>query len=220
MQPWAKYHYRENDFILSANRTVFWENEKMLILSDLHLGKSGHFRKNGIGIPQSVLVEDMQRLVAEIQFFKPTTLLVIGDLFHSSNNKEHAFFQKWRNDLHWLRILLVKGNHDILEDEWYASLHIEVVQHSYRAGNFIFIHDIDQLQENEQAYAFCGHYHPGVELRGLGKQSLKLPCFYFGKQFAVMPAFSKFTGTYNMQPAKGDHVFAIANNSVIDIPYQ
>ncbi|HSN61423.1 MAG TPA: hypothetical protein VLR49_10840, partial [Ferruginibacter sp.] len=77
-----------NHFLLSANRTIFWEEQKALILSDLHIGKSGHFRKNGIGIPQNMLSEDMQRLFAEIQFYNPSKVIIVGDLFHSHSNKE------------------------------------------------------------------------------------------------------------------------------------
>ena len=69
MNSFLPYHILNNNFLLSANRTIFWEQEKALILSDLHIGKSGHFRKNGIGIPQNMLSEDMHRLFAEIQFF-------------------------------------------------------------------------------------------------------------------------------------------------------
>src|SRR6188472_996645 len=88
-----------NHFILSANRIIYWEEEKALILSDMHLGKSGHFRKNGIGIPQNIFKEDMQRLFAEIQTYKPVKIIIVGDLSHSQSNKEFDLFLKWRKDL-------------------------------------------------------------------------------------------------------------------------
>ena len=87
-----------NQFLLSADRCMYWEEKKTLIVSDLHLGKTGHFRKSGIAVPQSVFKEDMQRFVALFQFFKPETLIVIGDMFHSGANKEHDLFLKWRQD--------------------------------------------------------------------------------------------------------------------------
>jgi metallophosphoesterase superfamily enzyme len=43
----------------------------------------------------------------------------------------------------------------------------------------------------------------------LGKQSLKFPCFYFSSNYAVLPAFSKFTGTAHIEPKPKDSVFAI-----------
>ncbi len=94
---------------LSPERCIFWEDEKALILSDLHLGKTGHFRKSGIGVPQSIFKEDLQRLFSLIQFFKPVQLLIVGDLFHSHLNKEMEMFMKWRNDMPHLQMRLIRG---------------------------------------------------------------------------------------------------------------
>ncbi len=88
-----------NHFVVSAQKCLYWEEEKALILSDLHLGKSGHFRKNGIAVPQHVFKEDMQRLFSLIQFYSPQKVIIAGDLFHSRSNKEHDFFVRWRNDI-------------------------------------------------------------------------------------------------------------------------
>ncbi len=65
------------------HRCLYWEEERSLILSDLHFGKTGHFRKAGIAVPQSVYREDLLRLLSLIQYFQPRQLLVVGDLFHS-----------------------------------------------------------------------------------------------------------------------------------------
>lgn len=189
----------------------------MLILSDLHLGKTGHFRKSGIAIPLAVMKEDMQRLMDAIQFFKPEQLVIVGDMFHSVANKEHDFFLKWRNDFPNLKILLVKGNHDIVPHAWYNHAFIDVVEGSWRSGDIAFVHQIKDAEEAllESCYFFSGHVHPAVSIRGLGKQSLRFPCFYFTKNFAVLPAFGKFTGTYLIEPAKNEKAFAVVNNSVI-----
>lgn len=206
-----------NRFIVSARKTLYWENEKTMILSDLHLGKTGHFRKFGIGIPQSVMIEDMQRLFAEIQQFRPETLIIIGDLFHSTGNKEHEFFVKWRNDFPLLEIILIKGNHDILAENWYQTAGIKIIPHYLSKEPFIFLHDLEDMPEGETLFAFAGHVHPAVQIRGMGKQSLRLPCFYFGKKYAILPAFGNFTGTYTIEPKKGDAVFAVAEKSVIKL---
>ena len=59
------YRIKGQQLWLSADRCIFWEEEKALIVSDLHFGKTGHFRKSGIAIPPSVYKEDLQRLVVE-----------------------------------------------------------------------------------------------------------------------------------------------------------
>jgi uncharacterized protein len=213
-----KHTINKNSFILNSNRTVFWEEEKILILSDLHLGKTGHFRKSGIAVPAVVMKEDMQRFIAAIQFFKPLQVVIVGDLFHSVANKEHELFLKWRNDLLHIPILLVKGNHDIVPDEWYKKANIETVKKIWRKNNFAFVHHIEDAAKEdlkENNYFFSGHIHPAVSIKGLGRQSLRFSCFYFAKQYAVLPAFGKFTGTFLVQPTKKDKAYAIVNNSII-----
>ena len=217
MNSFINFNFKDNNFLLTSGRSIFWEEKKILILSDLHLGKAGHFRKAGIGIPQTIFKEDMQRLVSQIQYFKPTTVLVVGDLFHSTQNKEHELFLKWRKDLPAVSIQLVKGNHDILEENWYRSACIDVQHKELVIGNFLFTHDIASAKKTKQQYCFSGHVHPGVIMNGTGKQSLQLPCFYFGKEYAVLPAFGKFTGTYPVTPGKGDHVFVLIEDRVMKV---
>jgi DNA ligase-associated metallophosphoesterase len=196
---------------LSPDRCIYWEEQKSLIVSDLHFGKTGHFRKSGIAVPQNVYKEDMQRLVSQLQFYKPEQLIVVGDLFHSKENKELEFFIKWRNDFSNLHLRLVKGNHDILKNEWYSNANISVSDSHLNVANFCFVHDItDACQSSTQIdYYFSGHIHPCVRLKGLGKQSVSLPCYYFSENFAVIPAFSKFTGTAHIEKKSTDNVFAI-----------
>lgn len=201
---------------LSAARCLYWEEGKALVVSDLHFGKTGHFRKSGIAVPQNVYKEDLQRLFTQIQFFQPSQLLVVGDMFHSTANKELELFLRWRQDLPSLNILLVKGNHDILRASWYAEAGIEVHPQQYSAGPFCFTHDINEADcDNSSEYFFSGHIHPGVVLHGAGKQSLRFPCFYFNHKFAVLPAFSRFTGLASVDPKKNDSVYAIVEQSVI-----
>lgn len=206
-----------NTFLLSADRCIFWEEQQTLILSDLHLGKAGHFRKSGIAIPQAVFKEDMQRLVTLFQHFKPKQVIIIGDMFHSESNKEHDFFLKWRMDFATVPIHLVKGNHDILKKEWYALAHITIHPCEMVIGDFVFVHDVDDCTAPNKGYVFSGHIHPSITVRGLGKQALKFPCYYFSKQYAVLPAFSKFTGTYAIEPKAGESVFALVKQSIISI---
>ncbi len=207
----------DQTFLVSACRTLYWENEKTLILSDLHLGKSGHFRKSGIGIPQSVMISDMQRLLAEVQYFQPKKMLIVGDLFHSAANKEHDLFLRWRKDISSVTVELVRGNHDILWEPWYREAGIEVIYPSVSIGDFIFVHDLADLPATGNAYAFTGHIHPGIRLSGVGKQSLRFPCFYFGKNYAVLPAFGSFTGIHPIEPKKSETVYALVKNEVIKI---
>ncbi|MBY0478717.1 MAG: ligase-associated DNA damage response endonuclease PdeM [Chitinophagaceae bacterium] len=218
MQPPVPYKLKEQTLWLSAERCLYWEEEQALIVSDIHFGKTGHFRKAGIGIPQTVFKEDLQRLFAQIQLFKPNRLVVVGDFFHSSMNKEMQLFEKWRRDLSSLPIHLVLGNHDILNLSWYKEHEIEVHQPELCIAPFTFIHEpVTNAKPSASGYAFSGHLHPGVQVSGISKQSLRFPCFYFNETFAVLPAFGRFTGLHTVKPKKRDKVFAIVNKTILEL---
>lgn len=209
MQQFIPHTVSGTTFILSMERCIFWPEQKTLIVSDLHLGKTGHFRKSGIAVPQGIFKEDMQRLVTMLQLYKPEQVIVIGDMFHSADNKEHDFFLKWRNDFSQLNIELVKGNHDILKESWYQEACININHCEMVLGDFVFVHDFLDCTAPAGRYIFSGHIHPGISIRGLGRQSLHFPCFYFGDAYAVLPAFSRFTGMYGIKPKRGESVYAL-----------
>lgn len=221
MQPAFPYRIKEQQLWLSTDRSIFWEEEKALIVSDLHFGKTGHFRKSGVAVPQTVYKDDLQRLLVQIQYFQPRQLLIVGDLFHSHANKELELFKRWRENFPDLSIRLIKGNHDILRDNWYEEAGIEVINENLLINNFHFIHDITLAASYENGgrsqtalnYSFSGHIHPGIRINGIGKQSLCFPCFYFGETYAVLPAFSRFTGLALIEPEINGHVFAITSSN-------
>ncbi len=215
-----KFIFKEQTLWLSPDRCIYWEEEKALILSDLHLGKSGHFRKSGIAVPQNVFKEDLQRLFALIQFFKPSQLLIVGDLFHSHANKEMDLFLKWRKDLSYLNFRLIPGNHDILTKKFYKEADIEMTKQKLSVKNFCFTHDINQTCEEESSninFTFSGHVHPGIRISGIGKQQLYFPCFYFTKEYAILPAFGLFTGLYNIKPKSGDKIFVLVEKNIVKL---
>lgn len=216
MQAPVQHIVHDNHFWLSAERCLYWEEQQSLILSDLHFGKTGHFRKSGIAVPQSIFKEDLQRLLHLVQFYKPHQLIVVGDMFHSTANKELELFLRWRRDLAGLSIQLVKGNHDILKENWYNEAAIDVHPRQYTIGDFCFAHDVEQSDCGQSAsYYFTGHIHPGVVLNGMGKQTLRFPCYYFNSEFAILPAFSRFTGLAPLDIKRTDAVYAIVEKSVI-----
>ena len=210
----------KHSFWVSPDRSLYWEEENCLVVSDLHLGKTGHFRKSGIAVPQSMYKADLQRLMAQLYFYKCDRLVIVGDLTHSDLNSELDLFLKWRNDFSSLQIDLVKGNHDILDKDWYKDANIHVHELQLAIHDFLFIHDLKALKKTDHAsyqYTFTGHVHPGVLVKGGAKQSLRFPCFYFAKDHCVLPAFSRFTGTYTVEPLKDETVYAIVENKLMQL---
>lgn len=211
----------EEHLIISSERTLYWENENTLIVADLHVGKTGHFRKAGIGVPANIYKDDLHRLLAQILFFKAEKLIIVGDLTHSIANREMDLFRKWRKDFSLLDVHLVKGNHDILENRWYEEADIQVHNDPYVVKNFLFVHDFRKLKINVAPgkFVFSGHIHPGFHIKGRGKQSLRFPCFYFSQPHCILPAFSRFTGTYKIEPKKGDDVFGIVEKEIMHLTF-
>src|SRR6478672_13469273 len=215
MSQFVEHRVLGNSFVLSHDRSVFWQEEKALIVSDLHFGKSGHFRKNGIGIPQNVFKEDLQRLFAAIQFHNAAQVIIVGDLFHSRSNSEHDLFLKWRQDLAALNFHLIMGNHDILSKQFYEAAALTIHKSQMQLGTFVFTHDMAGLEVDSTLFYFSGHIHPGIRMSGLARQAIQVPCFYFNDQYAILPAFGKFTGTVAVPISREDKVFALAANKVL-----
>lgn len=215
MQAPIKHTLFGQTFWLSAQRCIFWEEQKALVLSDVHLGKTGHFRKAGIAVPQTIFKEDLQRLVSVIQHFKPMQIIAVGDLFHSKANLELELFKRWRLDFEAVPFHLVKGNHDILPEQWYKEAALTVWEQEMLINNICFTHE--RCPNSTAEFTFCGHIHPGIILNGLGRQSLRLPCFYFTPTHCILPPFSKFTGLATIKPSATDVVYAVTDTSVLPI---
>ncbi len=195
--------------ILDPLKAVYWTEESMLILSDLHLGKAGHFRKHGIAVPMAIHQRDLKTLDYLMNKYKPGKIAFLGDLFHSDLNIEWDAFNFWMENQS-CDIILVKGNHDILSEEIYLSSRM-LLYDDLILGPFHFSHE----KKDSELYNISGHVHPSVRLKGKAKQGLTVPCFYFSKKFGLLPAYGSFTGTYKIRPRVGDKVFATTGDQVI-----
>lgn len=188
-----KLTIRGEEVILSAKRALFWKKEKALVIADVHLGKTAHFRQYGIPIPSSLLAADLERLSDLVAEFQPEKIIVVGDMFHhQDHNSDVDTFTNWRHMFDGLKIMLVQGNHDRLKPLQYMHMDIELYKPNLSLGPFQFIHEYKH--SNENYFSISGHIHPGVLLRGRAKQAMKLPCFALNENQLVLPAFSIFTG--------------------------
>ena len=127
--------------------------------------------------------------VALVQHFNPKKLIIAGDFFHSRMNQELDLFKKWRNDLSYLPMHLVMGNHDILEKTSYSAHNIALHDKVLDAGAFLVSHD--ELKTPEKFYIH-GHIHPAVSLSGRGRTSMRLSCFCADDKKMVLPSFGQF----------------------------
>lgn len=203
---------QNQEFLLHPLGGIFWIEKSMLLISDVHLGKVAHFRKFGAAVPQKAIHKNFILLDEIVNHFQPFQVCFLGDLFHSSINKEWQLFENWVEKTP-SEIILVAGNHDIIAPEKFEVLSIQIFQELI-LDNFLLTH---HPEEREGFFNFCGHIHPAIRLQGSGRQRLKLPCFFKKQEQLILPAFGEFTGTYVLEPSKEDEVYAIVEDEVIKI---
>ena len=199
-------------FILHQFGTIFWEEKNILLISDVHLGKVAHFRKHGMAIPNDAIFENFIRLNVVVDFFKPEIVIFLGDLFHSKINKEWELFTNWTKKIH-REIILVEGNHDIIAKHNYEDLNVKVFSELV-IDDFLLTH---HPTEKNGFFNFCGHIHPGIKLKGVGRQYLNLSCFFQKPNQMILPAFGEFTGNFYLVPTENDLVYGISKEGVFEV---
>ncbi|HEY9488142.1 MAG TPA: ligase-associated DNA damage response endonuclease PdeM [Chryseosolibacter sp.] len=203
----------DEQFGLYPQKAVFWKSQGTLLLSDLHLGKINHFRKAGIPVPAKANDHNVEVLIDLIELCKPERIICLGDLFHSHYNAEWEVFGEVVKHFSSVTFELVQGNHDIMSKYQYTRKGIKVYD-SLLIGKFLLTHHpLESVPAG--IYNISGHIHPGVCLKGKGRQTITLPCFYFSENQAFLPAFGKFTGLAKIAPAKSDKVFIVAEDKVL-----
>ena len=203
---------KEQSFVLHPTGALYWEDHKMLLISDVHLGKVTHFRKYGAAIPAKVIHKNFELLDTVMKQYRPSRLCFLGDLFHSNINSEWKYFEDWTAKYStW--IWLVAGNHDIISPLKFESLGMNI-QREIQVGEFLLTH---HPVHRENVFNISGHIHPAIRLKGKGRQSLKLPCFFKSTDQLILPAFGQFTGTHILEISKDSEVFACTGTEVVKI---
>lgn len=178
------------DLLLTNQRAIFWQQQQALILSDLHLGKAAHFRKNGIPLPGQVSVQDLERLEQLILHYQPIQVIIVGDLLHAGANKEVKLLETFTAKFPQAHFVLVKGNHDRFPDYALEDMGIRTICDHLDIDAVHFSHD----QPLANGLSITGHIHPGISLQFPDKKRLSLPCYVITSQQIILPAFSLFTG--------------------------
>ena len=199
-------------FIMHPSGVLYWEQAGILLISDVHLGKVSHFRKSGSAVPQGAIQRNFELMDEVLDYFNPREIYFLGDLFHSYLNQEWQLFESWIQSQS-VRFTLISGNHDIISPIKFESLGIYVCE-AMHTSPFFFTH---HPTEEEGYFNFAGHLHPAVRLKGMGRQTLRLPCFFRSPKQMILPAFGEFTGSHVVAPGKTDQVYAIAGDEVIDV---
>lgn len=167
---------------------LFWPAERILVVSDLHLGKSERqARRGGPLLPPYETGDTLLRLEAEIDATDPRQVICLGDSFDdlAAANAIGPRIAEWMARLQaGRRWTWIEGNHDPgpvgLPGSHRADLKI---------GPLVFRHIARPGARGEVS----GHYHPKATLRGRRRRFTR-PAFLFDALRLILPAFGTYTG--------------------------
>jgi DNA ligase-associated metallophosphoesterase len=204
------------DLVLLPERAAFWPAKKTLFVADFHLGKAASFRRAGIPLPSGTTNENVERLGRAIDKTGATQVVFLGDFLHSAMGRTDSTFQRfagWRESRKAVDLTIVRGNHDKKAGDPPQAWGARCIEAGEALGPFILNHEPGATRGG---YALAGHIHPAVRLSAAG-ESVRLPCFWFGARYGVLPAFGAFTGNAEVLPRRGDQVFVIAEHEVLQV---
>jgi DNA ligase-associated metallophosphoesterase len=208
---------RGEELTLLPERAIFWNAQRTLFIADPHWGKAATFRAGGIPVPSGTTDESISRLDGMLQRTSARHIVFLGDLLHAREGRSDEMFgavARWRDSRPNVELMLVRGNHDKRAGDPPGELRIECEDAPYTMAPFVLDH---HPRPSVDGYVLAGHVHPAIRMYGAGRQHLRLPCFFFGRDLAILPAFGDFTGLADVEPVEGDQVFAIAESSVVRV---
>lgn len=203
---------------LLPERVILWEERRALLVADTHWGKAATFRAGGIPVPGGTTTEGLHRLSTAILRTGAEGVVFLGDFLHARAGRQPATLRAlgvWRERHAQLDLVLIRGNHDREAGDPPPGLGIRCVDAPLHEDPFLLAH---HPTGGTGGYGIAGHVHPTVRLAGPARERQRLPCFWFGRQGVVLPAFGEFTGGADVSPAPGDRVFVVADDAVIEVP--
>lgn len=194
-------------FTLLPEKALYKQDERLLIIADVHLGKASHFRKEGISIPTQAQTADYLNLEKLFLKIQPDKVYFLGDLFHSTFNRDWHNFCDLIALFPHIQFTLVRGNHDLIDEALFRQICIAVTD-TIEDDHFIYSHE-PLTDVTNGKLNIVGHIHPGIVLSGAGRQSIKLPCFHISPSLMILPAFGVLTGLYSMPCNEQTTVYGI-----------
>jgi DNA ligase-associated metallophosphoesterase len=203
--------------VLLAEKVAYWPARDALFVADFHLGKAASFRRAGIALPSGTTTENVERLGRALDKTRAKSVVFLGDFLHSAEGRAASTFEKfgaWRASRRAVELTLVRGNHDRKAGDPPEGWNMLCVEAGERMGPFVLNHEPGS---SRGGYALAGHIHPAVRLSERGGQSVRLPCFWFGRRVGVLPSFGAFTGSALVRPREGDQVYVVADGEVMRV---
>ena len=187
-------------FLADLSGALFWQEQRLLVVSDLHLEKGSSFAARGVLLPPYDTVATLSRLAAVIARHDPRSVIALGDSFHDRKAHERlapadrqavAALQA-RRDWIW-----IAGNHDPALPRDIGG----VVASEVAVGGIVFRHE-----PTGAAGEIAGHLHPKARVTTRGR-TMERRCFASDGVRAVMPAFGAYTGGLSIRDAAFQKIF-------------
>lgn len=179
---------------------LFWKEQSLLVVSDLHLEKGSSFAARGVLLPPYDTVATLSRLASVIARHDPRTVIALGDSFHdrtaherlSAPDREAIAALQARRDWIW-----ISGNHDpALSSDLGGTIADEVA-----IGPIVFRHE-----PTGAVGEIAGHLHPKARVATRARW-LERRCFASDGERAVMPAFGAYAGGLSIRDKAFTKVF-------------
>jgi len=200
---------------LLPERAAYWAPGETLFVADTHWGKAAAFRSHSIAVPHGTTSGDLARLTSLIGQTQCRRIVLLGDAIHAKEGRgaldEVAVWRAMHRDV---QILLIRGNHDRRAGDPPEELRIDCLNAPLAEAPFVFQH---HPLASPEGYALAGHIHPAISLHGRGLQRATLPCFWFTRDYCVLPAFGSFCGRALIEPAPEDRIYAIAGDEIVQV---
>src|ERR1700724_4358350 len=173
--------------VADLSGALFWEEQGLLVVSDLHLEKGSSFAKRGVLLPPYDTVATLGRLAAVIARHDPRMVIALGDSFHdrrahgrlSAPDRDMIAALQPRRDWIW-----ISGNHDpALPSDLGGSIASEVA-----IGPIVVRHE-----PTGSVGEIAGHLHPKARVSTRGRW-IERRCFVSDGERAVIPASGAYTG--------------------------
>lgn len=200
--------------MLDPMGALFWPEQRLLAVSDLHLEKGSSFARRGMLLPPWDTHATLDRLTLLLRRWSPETVVALGDSFHdaSGSGRLPATEQLRLNAMARAhRFVWVQGNHDPSPPAGLGGDWVE----TFAAGPMLFRHEAVAMADPGEV---VGHHHPKATIPARSG-SVSRPCFVFDGRRLMMPAFGAYTGGLDVRdPAihrlfpRGGRVFLLGKD--------
>jgi uncharacterized protein len=190
------------DVQLDHHGAMLVPDEKLLVVSDLHLEKGSAFAARGQLLPPYDSVVTLAVLTKLILRHRPARLVLLGDSFHDLGSFARMNEQVVRSMLtmaQMVETIWISGNHDPELPKELPGLRAD----SFSVGPLTFRHE-PQLRAEPGEVA--GHLHPVAKV-ALDKGKRRAKAFVTDGERLVMPAFGAYTGGLNVLDPAFDPLF-------------